>query len=277
MKLFISVSGCLSTCVGGKLFEILKFCFQGTEPWFAEESIERGKLWRTVLSDQLTQHRAGIIVLTRSNQQKPWICFEAGAIEALSGSGNVFTMCIDFPKSDVEQGPLSGYQHTEIKKDSLIKLASDINRIMPNPLDHKALTNVTDIFVERVMSAVEQCKADCKDKEVSPVSSKREDNDMLRELLDLTREQGRQLSEVIPKLSPNAGSLGMQGLPSGATGATGVVFGPQSGIFYPTPTGPMPISVAVGSTRATSIVKHDKSASTKGDGESSSSTSARVE
>ena len=79
MKIFISWSGEKSKKVALLLEEWIKCVIQATNPWVST-NIEKGALWYSELSEQLSTISFGIICLTKENKEKPWIMFEAGAL-----------------------------------------------------------------------------------------------------------------------------------------------------------------------------------------------------
>jgi hypothetical protein len=251
MKLFISVSGEPSTCIGQAIFRAVGVGFQGMKPWLAKEKIDKGRMWREELGQELAGHAAGIFVLTRANQNKPWICFEAGAVAALSRSQNVFTVCVDFPSADVEAGPLSAFQHTESNFEDLRRLAESINKLMPTPLESGLLETCAEAFAKSVMQEIESCRMRHGETSGSGVASTREDADMLRELIDLARENSRQLSDLAARgsfLNPGFGVTGMAGAPSGTSSTH------QGSYYGPSENGPQRYSVTGGTTKVITTV-----------------------
>jgi len=53
---------------------------QHVEPWMSDEDIESGGRWNDEVASELEQADYGIICLTATNLQRPWLIFEAGAL-----------------------------------------------------------------------------------------------------------------------------------------------------------------------------------------------------
>jgi hypothetical protein len=58
---------------------------RGVEPFVSSEEIRKGKRWPLELANALEELRYGIICLTPTNVNSPWINFEAGALSGPSG------------------------------------------------------------------------------------------------------------------------------------------------------------------------------------------------
>lgn len=63
----------------------------------------------------------GLICLTEENKNKPWILFEAGALNKGLSSNRVCPILADLEPKDVDE-PLSKFQLTKMLKDAMFKL-----------------------------------------------------------------------------------------------------------------------------------------------------------
>jgi hypothetical protein len=137
MKVFISWSGERSRQVAELLNTWIQCVIQAVDPWVSSQNLDRGTLWFSEISNQLANTTYGIICLTKSNKEKPWILFEAGALAKGLSSSRVFTFLIDLYPQDIED-PLAQFNHTLPNKDGLTKLIYSIN----NSLEAKRLTDI---------------------------------------------------------------------------------------------------------------------------------------
>ncbi|RDC65079.1 TIR domain-containing protein [Adhaeribacter pallidiroseus] len=134
MKVFISWSGERSRRVAELLDTWIQCVIQAVDPWVSSQDIDRGALWFSEISNQLANTTHGIICLTKSNKEKPWILFEAGALAKGLSSSRVFTFLIDLNPEDIKD-PLAQFNHTLPTKENLYKLIYSIN----NSLEEKRL------------------------------------------------------------------------------------------------------------------------------------------
>ena len=146
MKIFISWSGNRSHRVAKLLDKWLQCVIQAVDPWLSSKDIDRGTLWFSEISNQLANTQNGIICLTKSNLNKPWILFESGALAKGLNSSRVFTFLIDLKPSNVKD-PLGQFNHTEPTRDSLYMLVRSINNgLKENALKEEILSSVFDTY-----------------------------------------------------------------------------------------------------------------------------------
>jgi hypothetical protein len=134
MKVFISWSGQRSRQVAELLNDWLQCVLQALDPWMSSKDIDRGALWFTEITQQLSITSMGIVCLTMENRNKPWILFEAGALAKGLSSNRVCTLLVDLQATDL-QNPLAQFNHTLPTKEGLFSLVQTIN----DSLKEKAL------------------------------------------------------------------------------------------------------------------------------------------
>jgi len=79
MRVFISWSGEPSRSVAQALRDWPPMVVQHVEPWMSDEDIESGGRWNDQIAAELEQADYGIICLTSTNLDRPWLLFEADA------------------------------------------------------------------------------------------------------------------------------------------------------------------------------------------------------
>ncbi len=121
----------------------LKCVLQAIEPWISTQDIDKGALWFSEIGGQLKDTSVGIICLTESNKDKPWILFEAGALAKGLNTAKVCTFLIDLNPTDIES-PLAQFNATLPNKDDVRKLVKMLN----NSLGDKGLADpiLTKVF-----------------------------------------------------------------------------------------------------------------------------------
>jgi hypothetical protein len=82
---------------------------QHVQPFMSAHDIESGTRWNDQLAVELERSDFGIICLTWSNRDSPWLVFEAGALAKQFKVARVVPLCIDLFPSEVE-GPLAAFQ-----------------------------------------------------------------------------------------------------------------------------------------------------------------------
>lgn len=184
MKVFISWSGELSKKVAEAFNEWLPQVIQSIETFFSPE-IQKGKRWQEIISSELEDCSYGIIFLTPKNLHEDWILFESGALSKIVKESNVATFLINLSPTDVKE-PLSIFQATESKKEDVLKLLKSINgNIKDGKLKPELLISVFEKWwpdFETKLSAA------LKSKSIETAEQpRRNDGDILREVLQLTR------------------------------------------------------------------------------------------
>lgn len=194
MKVFISWSGELSKKVAMFLHEWLPLVIQGVEPYLSSEDIAKGARWIADLSQELEQTECGIFCLTRENVNRPWILFEAGAISKRVVEGRVVTLLIDLPTADVI-GPLAQFNHTLPSKEEIWKMVKDVN-------DFQAEGKAPETRLEKQFEAWwPKLEAHISEAlkvvtTATTVATKRDPQEILEEVLDLTRTTAQTVSRI---------------------------------------------------------------------------------
>ena len=80
MKVFISWSGEKSHKIANILREWMPCVIQSIKPYVSSKDIDKGARWSTDIAKELEDSYFGIICVTKSNINAPWINFEAGAL-----------------------------------------------------------------------------------------------------------------------------------------------------------------------------------------------------
>ncbi|HBP1199170.1 TPA: TIR domain-containing protein [Pseudomonas aeruginosa] len=126
MKVFLSWSGETSHAVAMALRDWLPSVIQCVEPYVSSKDIEKGARWSSDIAVQLDTSSYGVICLTNSNLDAPWINFEAGALGKSVQRSRVSPLCFRIKKTDV-QGPLVQFQLTEADRQDMFALVESIN------------------------------------------------------------------------------------------------------------------------------------------------------
>jgi hypothetical protein len=186
MKVFISWSGSKSRAIALKLREWLPSVIQSVKPWMSSADIDAGGRWDKYIANELEETKFGIICLTKSNQTAPWILFEAGALAKTVEDTFVCPYLIDLEPLDVQHGPLSQFQAKRADEKETLELLYTINKALRDSnLTNEQLKKTFDLWWPELKTMLEATPTDQSGKSRRPVE------DMIEEILDLTRELSR--------------------------------------------------------------------------------------
>lgn len=139
MKVFISWSGRSSQAVAELLADTIPVILQTVKPFISVDDLRKGGRWQADLSGALQSTNVGIICLTRSNLEAPWIMFEAGALSKSVDDSCVMPLLIGLNPSDIRP-PLSQFNVTKFDKVDFFRLINTINGLSgENALPEKVL------------------------------------------------------------------------------------------------------------------------------------------
>lgn len=193
MRVFISWSGERSRRVAELLDDWLQCVIQAADPWMSSKDIDRGALWFSEISDQLSNTSIGIICLTKENKLKPWILFESGALAKGISSSRVCTFLIDLKSTDIEN-PLAQFNHTKPDKEGVWELVRTINL----SLKEKALKEsiLEKVFETYWRQFEDKFKGILKETPETEIAETRSQNDILLEVLSSVRVMDRRIRRI---------------------------------------------------------------------------------
>lgn len=190
MKIFISWSGERSRQVADLLSNWIQCVLQAVDPWLSSKDIDRGSLWFSEITNQLSNTHNGIVCLTKSNLNKPWILFESGALAKGLNSNRVYTFLIDLTSNDVKD-PLAQFNHTVPTKDGVYQLVRTINNSLEvNALKENILSNVFETYWPQFDKEFKEIIKNTKDEDVVVERPK---EDILNEILQSVRVLDRRV------------------------------------------------------------------------------------
>lgn len=194
MKIFLSWSGEKSHEIAKLLKSYLKLWISGSKPYLSSEDILKGQRWSNEVGKELNDSRIGIICLTKDNLNSDWLLFEAGAISKSFEDSHVYTVLFDDLESSDIKGPLSLFQHTKFEKEDFCKLIEQIysNEANENKVtDKSTLNRLFEKFWEDFEKAIKEKLSEIKTRDEDDGFTKRSTDDLLNEILELTRHLAR--------------------------------------------------------------------------------------
>lgn len=188
MKVFISWSGEKSKAVATKLHEWIPDIINYVEPWLSLEDIDAGARWNKEIAEELSETKFGILCLTKSNSEAPWLLFEAGALaKTIDDNTFVCPFLIDMEPSDIPKGPLTQFQWKRANEDGSIELIKTINKALG---DDKLSNARLERTFKKFWTDLNDVLEDLPD-EANIGEEKRPQEEMIEEILDAVRSMSR--------------------------------------------------------------------------------------
>lgn len=193
MKVFISWSGEPSKQIATVLQHWLRVTLQASEPWISAD-IAKGARWSEQLSVELEEARVGIFCLTPDNLDSRWLLFEAGALSKRRDA-RACTFLVDVERAAVEP-PLAQFQHTSFNKHDVYELLKTINEEVERAGEKALEEGILQKVFERTWPDLEQGVNEISSTSLLKTPNERPADEILRELLDLSRAQASQLDSI---------------------------------------------------------------------------------
>ncbi|ACK98136.1 TIR domain-containing protein [Bacillus thuringiensis] len=128
MKVFLSWSGNESKQLATIFKEWLPNVLQYVDPYMSAQDISMGERWNNNITDSLEESVFGLIFVTPSNINAPWINFEAGALSKTFDS-RVVPILYNADVMILNQGPLKQFQSAKnLDKENVLSLIKSINQ-----------------------------------------------------------------------------------------------------------------------------------------------------
>jgi hypothetical protein len=135
MKVFISWSGEYARAVAELLKTHIESVNQRVQVFVSSQSIKAGSVWFDVIMGELDETGYGIVCVTKSHKDRPWLLFEAGAMASKFRLEGVVPLLIDASNADLTNSPLVNFNAISIGRDSIAEIHSLINeRMADSPL-----------------------------------------------------------------------------------------------------------------------------------------------
>ncbi|HEX6533185.1 MAG TPA: TIR domain-containing protein [Gemmatimonadaceae bacterium] len=194
MRVFLSWAGPTSKAVALALRKWLPAMIQHAKPWMSDEDIHAGDRWASKVGGELEKSSFGIICLTPTNPNQPWIHFESGALSKVATRSRVVPYLLGLEKTDVS-GPLTQFQMVRADLEGTFKLLQSVNSALNenDRLTDGTLDAVFEVFwpkLDEELGSIRQMMA----AELKQ-PTRRDAADMLDELLELARAQERRAKD----------------------------------------------------------------------------------
>jgi hypothetical protein len=189
MKVFLSWSGEPSRSIAHALREWLPTVAQHVDPWMSDEEIKSGTRWNDKVAEALDGTDFGIVCVTASNQHKPWLMFEAGALAKRLAVAQLVPLCVDLAPSEIT-GPMETFQARRLDEHGMRKVVHDLMALRDKP---PALAQSDEIF-QALWPSLEAKVNEAKQQSPDPQVPQRGPQEILEELVDRVRRIERELA-----------------------------------------------------------------------------------
>lgn len=191
-NVFLSWAGPRSKQVAQAFRDWLPSVLQSAKPWMSVTDIEKGTVWGTELGRALAECKVGVVFLTHDNLDSRWMNFEAGAVaKTVSGQTRACTVLLDGLAPAKVQGPLSQFEHTTPTKDEMKALILHLAKAIGADIQPNSLTAT----FEGLWAGLEPTLLA---KPSTAAERQPDQNEMLAELVETTREIQRNLASLAP-------------------------------------------------------------------------------
>lgn len=233
MQIFITWSGETSKKVAEALKGWLPKVIQAASTFMSEADIESGDRWGPELSTRLEGCDFGILCLTPTNLQAPWVLFEAGALSKSVEKARVVPFLVGLETSDLTY-PLAQFQGRRADEAGVTKVLQSINSSLnTGQLTDGVLQAAFKAFWPEFKAVLEPLVQEAStvraEAEVASVPPHREERQILEEVLGLVRSQAGEITALRTFIAGSAlvyRGPGVQG-PQGPQGPTGVMMFPK--------------------------------------------------
>lgn len=165
----------------------------------SKHDLESGTRWGQQLADQLETSNFGILCLTPSNLNNPWILFEAGSLTKIANSRACGLLFGGVSPADIA-GPLSQFQHRIFDQEGVFTLLEDLNRVCESPLEQSQLKLLYDKFwPDLQQECAEVFRRPATDDSELP---KRDTSEVLNELVTAVRDLERRIEGIARSRGP---------------------------------------------------------------------------
>lgn len=191
VSIFISWSGKRSKSYAYIIKELIEHCFTNSNLFISEINIAKGDVGFSRIASTLSDAKVGIICLTNENVDKPWICYEAGALANGTSAERVCPLLIDIDHVN-SRNPISQFQHTKAHDRSDVRLLletinnayGDVKR-EAQALD-RSFALAWDNSVEKLLKDAKEQHDHTSSSDDEPVATP---DQMIGEILEIVRDE----------------------------------------------------------------------------------------
>jgi hypothetical protein len=163
----------------------------------SEAELDAGSRWGLKLSTALSEINFGILCLTATNMDAPWLMFEAGALAKSINGANVCPYLIGMKPANIPEGPLTQFQAKVADRSGTFDLVRALNSsLVETPLPEERLNKTFEMCWPDLEQRLTNLPFDVQE------APRRNTEDMLAEILDVVRSLGRSMGVLPHGLAP---------------------------------------------------------------------------
>lgn len=151
MRIFASWSGAQSRQVAELLRWWIPNVVQDADVYVSSQDIAKGERWQANVGANLTEIDFGIVAVTPTNLNAPWIQFEAGALSKAVRSRLIPLLC-GMDAIQAANNPLKQFQYALVKEDELLRVVEEINAASERRLDPERLKGAFEKWLPDFMA-----------------------------------------------------------------------------------------------------------------------------
>ena len=219
MKVFLSWSGEQSKAAAHAVREWLPLVLNAIHPWMSAADIEAGARWNRKISSELEETRIGILFVTATNIDAPWLLFEAGALAKTLDDSFVCPYLLGVKPSDLPSSPIAQFQ----AKVASFEGTWDLVRMLNDSLDGDGLSDghlekAFEMWWPQLESRLSAIPADS-----TSAEQPRQLTDVAEDTLDAVRRIERSQDQLAETLAAVAKTMaGNDSTPEVAAGPSGL-------------------------------------------------------
>jgi hypothetical protein len=183
IKVFLSWSGDRAKAVAAALHEAMSTMTDLAEPFMSEIDIEAGQRSLKEIEEAIEGTRFAVVIVTPERHDSMWLNFEAGALSrAVNGEeSRVVPLLVGMEKPTDLTGPIAQFQGKLWGREGIQKLFYSLDSVIKigQGVIDKRIPGVWEELDSRTKEAIAAGPA--------PIAPRRDELDLLEELLELTR------------------------------------------------------------------------------------------
>ncbi|OMF04026.1 hypothetical protein BK129_18885 [Paenibacillus amylolyticus] len=201
MRIFLSWSGSESRQLAAIFKEWLPNVLQYADPYMSAKDISLGEMWNNNIRNNLEESVFGLIFVTPTNINAPWINYEAGALSKTLDS-KVVPILYHTEVMILNEGPLKQFQSARsLEKDDILNLLKSINNSKSEgKLDVSRLEKAFDVWWPELDGQISSITVDAKE---SSGESEPTEKELLNVIFSKMLEQEKWIKKDISNYQNN--------------------------------------------------------------------------
>lgn len=183
---------------------------QSVDTFISSGDIKAGERWQNRINNALNDIDFGVVFISESNKDKPWIMFETGALAKNLGVSRVVPVLCDSAEINFVGSPLLQFQYVKLDRDGVFSLMESLRESLSDDdatVDRGNFERIFEVWwpsLETELSSIEREQASAKPKSSNQNERLDRIESALSEILRTSRVRPRErsspTSEVIAEI-----------------------------------------------------------------------------